>query len=281
MTNWQRSDERPRPRTTVAPLAAVTLIVLAALAGCKGGGGGIASNDPILRLSADESLAEGKRLMEGKKYLKAAKYLDHTFEIAPNSAVGREALLLSADAFYLSGGENNFIKAEAKYRDYQNRFPTSSRSDYVQLQLANSLQHRVLRPDRDQTSTLHALEEYQELILVYPTSEYLDEAKQEIGVMLNRLAEHELIVGRYNYRRRLYPAAIARLEGLLENFPDFNRTDRALNYLWLAYRRISEMEKADEVMARLESEFPDSQYLPKLRRKHDRGFTQKKRKRRR
>lgn len=278
MTMWISYSDRVGGRPGAGALAVLALIVLSGLAGCKGGGApkGV-SNDPILRLSAEESLAEGKRLMEAKKYLRATKYLDHAFEIAPNSATGREALLLSADALYDSGGETNFIKAESKYRDYQNRFPTSSRSDYVQLQLAKSLGERVLKPDRDQTSTMKALEEFRELIYVYPTSEYLDEARVEIEALLDRLAEHELIIGRYNYRRRLYPAAIARLEELLEDYPNFSRTDRALNYLWLAYRRMGEMEKAAEVMARLESEYPDSVYLPKLRQKEEKGFAQKKR----
>lgn len=273
---WTQNAERALWRPMTRAFAVLALIGLSALVGCKGGGAPAAvSNDPILRLSADESLAEGKRLMEAKKYLKATKYLDHAFEIAPNSAEGREALLLSADAFYDSGGESNFIKAEAKYRDYQNRFPTSRRSDYVQLQLARSLGERVLRPDRDQTSTIKALEEFRELIYVYPTSEYLDDADLEIGALRDRLAEHELIIGRYNFRRRLYPAANSRLEGLLEDYPDFSRTDRGLNYLWLSYRRIGEMEKAAEVMARLETEYPDSAYLPKLRQKEKNGYGRK------
>ena len=50
------------------------------------------------------------------------------------------------DALYLAGGEQNYIRAEAKYRDFQNRFPTSQRGDYVLFQIANSLAPHSISP---------------------------------------------------------------------------------------------------------------------------------------
>jgi outer membrane protein assembly factor BamD (BamD/ComL family) len=96
----------------------LVLLFVALVAGCGG-----VKEDPILQLSAEEALEIGKELMEKKKYSQAREYLSHTFEVAPNSAAGREALLLVADAYYLDGGSENFIRAEAKYRDFLNRFP--------------------------------------------------------------------------------------------------------------------------------------------------------------
>ena len=90
----------------------------------------------------------------------------------PNSTIGRESLLLAADTYYLQGNNANYIQAEAKYRDFLNRFPTSEQSAYVQFQIANSLAKRMERPDRDQAVTRKALEAYQDLIRLYPTSEY-------------------------------------------------------------------------------------------------------------
>ena len=121
-------------------LAVLGLVVVAVLIGCASGG---FEDDPILRLSAAESLEQGKLLMVAEKYMTAAKYLSHAFEVEPNSAIGREALLLVADAHYAHGGPDNMIKAEAKYRDFLNRFPTSDRAAYVQYQIGNSLSARL------------------------------------------------------------------------------------------------------------------------------------------
>lgn len=232
------------------------LLLVAACGGPK--------EDPILLLSADEALAEGKALIEREKWTQAREYLDHAFSVAPNSVQGREALLLSADTLFLQGGGTNFIKAEAKYRDFLNRFPTSDRSDYVQFQIASSLFERVEKPDRDQTVTRQAEAAFEDLITLYPTSDYAEKAREELVSVRNNLAEHEYLVGYFYLRFRLPAAAVNRFEGLLENFPHYEEVDKVLFHLGMAYDRTQQEEKADEVYARLRSEYGDSEYIQKL-----------------
>ena len=92
------------------------------------------------------------------------------------------------------------MQAEAKYRDFLNRFPTSEQAAYVQFQIANSLAKRMEKPDRDQNVTRKALEAYQELIRLYPTSEYAAQAQEQMNVVLDNLAEHEFVIGRFYMR---------------------------------------------------------------------------------
>jgi outer membrane protein assembly factor BamD len=231
------------------------------LASCKGGG---VKSDPILRLSADEALEQGKELMEREKFVQATQYLDHAFEVAPNSATGREALLLSADAYFLGGGTANFVKAESKYRDFLNRFPTSDRADYVQMQIANCLAEQMLRPDRDQTATIKALTAFEGVLQLYPTSTYAEEVQARIVEIRQALAEHEYRVGRYNYRRRLYTAAAWRLEGLTEDYPDFQEMDKVLYILGMAFGKGGRPDKAVEVFESLRSEYPESRFIKKI-----------------
>ncbi len=247
-----------RPRTW---LWVPALAVLLAAAGC--GSGGI-KEDPILKLSAEESLETGKELMESKKYAKAREYLTHAFEVAPNSATGREALLLAADTHFLERGTENMIKAEAKYRDFRNRFPTSERSAYVQFQIANSLAERMLRPDRDQSASHKALEAYEEVLALYPSSEYAVQAQEQIASVRLNLAESEFIKGRFNYKLGLAKAAASRLETLLESYPEFARQDEALYLLGLSYKKVKEPEKARAAFGRLRAEHPDSPFVDKI-----------------
>ncbi len=252
-----------RGRTWRCGAVCLLLVSVLGLAACKGDGGGVLK-DPILRLSTEEALEKGKHLLEKGKYAQAVKYLEHAFEVSPNSAEGREALLLVADAYYLDGGESNFLRSEAKYRDFLNRFPTSDSSAYVQLQLANSLAKRVLRADRDQTATRKAIEEFELLIRIYPTSEYAIQARQEIQNMRNVLAKHEYVIGRFNRRRGLPPAAAHRLVGILMDYPDYPEMDDVLLQLGLAYRAMGEGEKEKETFDRLRNEYPDSKWLKKI-----------------
>jgi len=240
--------------------SALMAMVVLALVSCKGG----IKEDPILRLSAEEGLTKGKDLMDGGKYNQATQYFDHAFEVAPNSATGREALLLSADSYFLAGGTSNYIKAEAKYRDFLNRFPTSDRSDYVQMQIANCLAEQMLKPDRDQTATLKALTAFEGVLQLYPTSGYVEEVQARIVEIRQALAEHEYRVGKYNYRRRLYMAASWRLEDLTEDFPDFQEMDKVLFILGMSLGKGGKVEEAIETFEQLRTEYPDSRYIKKL-----------------
>jgi outer membrane protein assembly factor BamD len=246
-------------------LLALSLGLLVPLAGC--GSGGI-ENDPILRLSAQEALEQGKELMAKERYSKARRYLSQAFEVEPNSRAGREGLLLLADSYYLAGNEANWIQAEAKYRDFLNRFPTSDQAAYAQYQIANSLAKRVEKPNRDQTSTFKALQAYQELQRLYPTSEYAAEADVKIQQVRDRLADHEFVVGDFYLHYRYPAAAVNRFEGLLERYPSYEDADKVLYHLGLAYSRSrlpKLKEKAPGAFQRLLDEYPDSKWAAKVR----------------
>ena len=238
-------------------------LLLAALlaAGVSLGCRGAAREDPIMRLAAAESLAEGKRLMELEKYGQARKYLAHAFEIEPNSVSGREALLLVADALFREGGSDNLIQAEAKYRDFLNRFPTSDRASYVQYQIGAALAGRIEKPDRDQSVTQKALDAFQEVVRLYPASENAAQAQARIAELRGRLAEHEYQVARFYYRFGLPRATSSRLTYLLEAYPEYPDKDKVYFYLGMAHQRMDKPEEAQQWFDKLRQEFPSSEYV--------------------
>ncbi len=244
-------------RRTLGTGLALALLVLGACAGEE-------REDPILRLSAEESLEQGNELMAKEKYALAREYLQHAFEVEPNSAIGREALLLVADTHFLQGGFQNHVRAEAKYRDFQNRFPTSSKAAYVQYQIAASLAKRMRPPDRDQSITRQALEAFEDVIRVFPTSDYVVESREQMIEIRQRLAESEFLKGRFNQKLRLHLAAVDRFEDLLEVYPEYREIDKVLFYLSESLEKLERAEDAEEARQRLRDEHPDSEYLAEL-----------------
>ncbi len=241
-------------------LLTTALLVLSAvlLSGCGGG-----KEDPLLRLSAEEALTLGKEFLAQKKYYRASQYLTHAFEVEPNSRSGREALLMAADALYLDGGYDNFIRCEAKYRDFLNRFPTSDQSDYAQFRVAECLARRVEKPDRDQKVTLKARDAFQELLRLYPTSPYVPRTRQRIIEVTDLLAAHELAVAHFYMRfgdGRLCSGAINRIEHLRQEYPSFSAMDAALFHLAVSYEKCKRTEQAEQAFADLEATFPNSRF---------------------
>lgn len=261
-----QTPTRPTRWPLSGPALALLLLVAGlavAATGCKTS----VADDPVLRLSSAEALSEGKALMEAEKYTRARKYLSQAFEVEPNSRAGREGLLLLADSYYLAGNNANWILAEAKYRDFLNRFPTSDQAAYAQYQIANSLAARVKKSNRDQSSTYKALQAYQELVRLYPTSDYAAEAEVKVQEVRDRLAEHEFVIGDF-YLRYRYPAAAAgRFETLLERFPAYTERDKVLYHLGLAYARSRNYDlyaQAESTFDRLRGEYPGSEWVERI-----------------
>jgi outer membrane protein assembly factor BamD len=228
---------------------------------CKSGK---VAEDPILQLAADESLAQGKEWLEKEKYSRARPYFTHAFEVEPNSAVGREGLLLAADTFFLEGGATNYVQAEAKYRDFLNRFPTSEQAAYVQFQIANSLAKRMEKPDRDQAVTRKALEAYDELVRIYPTSDYTAQASEQRKLVVHNLAAHEFVIGRFYLRFGSPLSAIKRFEFLLQEFPDYPEKDKVMLHLGLAFDQAKNPDQAKKIFDQLRTEYPQSPWLREI-----------------
>lgn len=238
-------------------LALLAALALLSLSGCRTG----AAQDPILKLAATESLEAGKALLAAKKYAKARPYFTHAYEVEPNSAQGREALLLAADTYFFEGGNTNHIQSEAKYRDFLNRFPTSDQASYAQFQVANSLSARMERPDRDQTVTRKALEAYKDLLRLFPTSDFAPQCQEKIVAVRANLAEHEFVVGRFYQRYGIPVAAALRFEFLLKEFPEYPSKDKVLYQLGMAYLESDNAEESQKAFDRLRAEYPESRWI--------------------
>ena len=244
---------------------AITVAACLALVGCGG-----LKTDPILQYSSPEALVEGKRLMAEGKYRQARPFFTHAFEVEPNSESGREGLLLAADAMFLNGGQENFVKAESRYRDFVNRFPTSEHAAYAQFQIGLSLGRRVVKPDRDQSVTEKAIEALRDVERFYPGSTYAEQAAEEITWLNGRQAEHDYLVGRFYQRFGVGIAAVTRYQHILDTYPEYEERDKvllSLCQLYLAAGDELNTARASETCRRLKTEYPDSTYVAKIPKK--------------
>jgi outer membrane protein assembly factor BamD len=83
------------------------------------------------------------------------------------------------------------------------------------------------------------------MILQYPDSKLVPEAKQRLMEVQEVLGEREFEIGRFYYLRESYPASIARLQSLVEKYPLYSRADEALFLLGQDYEgQITRMRSA-------------------------------------
>ena len=187
--------------------------------------------------------------------------MNYVFETYPNDALGREALLLVADSYVKQGGAASYTEARYRYRDYLNRYPDAPRRDYARYQFAYCSDKEHESPDRDQTSTKEAIQQYQALIREYPDSGYAGAARERIRQLLDLLAEHEFGVGYFYMRKGSLMSALGRFNGIEERFPDYGGRDKLYYYQGRILTRLGRADEASQFYSRLIEEYPKSRYV--------------------
>src|SRR5260370_853353 len=167
----------------------------------------------------------------------------------PDSEFIARAKLAVADSWYAEGGSTAMQQAEIEYKDFGTFFPNMPEAAEAALKVANIHYQQMEKADRDYTHAMRAEEEYRSVILQYPDSKLLKEAKQRLREVQEVLAQREYNIGRFYYLRQAYPAAIARLQTLVDRYPLYSGADETLFLLGQTYEAEMNMLRANAKVA--------------------------------
>jgi outer membrane protein assembly factor BamD len=93
------------------------------------------------------------------------------------------------------------------------------------------------KSDRDPTHAMRAEDEYRQMILQFPDSQLVPQAKERLLEVQEVLARREYEIGHFYYMRESFPAAIARLKSVSDTYPLYSGSDDALFELGMSYER--------------------------------------------
>jgi outer membrane protein assembly factor BamD len=163
----------------------------------------------------------------------------------PDSEYVARAKLAVGDSWYAEGGTAALAQAEQEYEDFTVFFPNMPEAAEAQLKIANIHYQQMEKADRDFTHAKRAEDEYRKMILTYPDSKLIPEAKQRLLEVQEVLAEREFEIGHFYYLRESYPASIARLKSVVDEYPLYSRADEALFLIGQDYEgQIARMRNA-------------------------------------
>ena len=165
----------------------------------------------------------------------------------PDSEYIARAKLALADSWYAEGGSASWAQAEQEYKDFITFFPNMPEAAEAQLKIANIHFQQMEKPDRDYTHAVRAENEYRQVILQYPDNQKMvAEAKTKLLEVQEVIAEREFRVGRFYFLRESYPAAIARLQSLVDRYPLYSKADETLYVIGQSYEgEIAMMRRMD------------------------------------
>src|ERR1700761_7368192 len=173
--------------------------------------------------------------MKHNKYDVARVTLQTLINTYPDSEYIARAKLAVGDSWYAEGGTAALAQAEQEYSDFEIFFPNMPEAAEAQLKIANIHYQQMEKADRDYTHAKRAEDEYRKVILQYPDSKLVPEAKQRLLEVQEVLADREFMIGRFYYLRQSYLASIARLQSLVDKYPLYSQADEALYLLGQDY----------------------------------------------
>ncbi|MEJ5226545.1 outer membrane protein assembly factor BamD [Thermodesulfovibrio sp.] len=211
--------------------------------------------DPVVYLKKADELIGKKEYEEARKLLFEIKNRESAKEYAPL------AQLKIADS-YLKEDEPELAIVE--YRRFLELYPESTYAPYAQYSIAMAYFRQIEGAERGAGTAQKALEEFLKLEKLYPRHPYGEILPLRIQKCRNIIAEGELIIGKFYYKKGSYKAAIGRFEGIVKNYPDFKNLDETLYLLVESYRKIEMTEMARQYLKMLKDKFPDSQFAKKV-----------------
>lgn len=222
---------------------------------------------PPEALSSDEALFKLGETYIKKDMDKGMLYLRQLIDSYPRSFYAQRAKLLIADTYFSKGDEASMILAAAEYREFMSLYPTSPSVPYCQYQIAMTYYKNILKPGRDQTKTIQALNEFKKVVANYPTSEYAAQAQEKIMECEQRLAAHEFHIAEHYFKTKAYRAALPRLRGIITTYPDFDRMDAVYFYLAEIYYQTKQYDESFPYYTKVISDFPNSKFVKKAQKR--------------
>jgi outer membrane protein assembly factor BamD len=243
------------------PLAAAVIVGAALLGGCSSTGDNATLPPDRLYANAKEDLASGN-------FESAAKALERIEGQAAGTLLAQQAQLDLAYARWKAGDR---AQALAGLDRFIRLNPSSPALDYAlylrglinfndNLGLLGSLSGQELS-ERDQQASREAYQSFRQLVEQFPQSRYADDARLRMDYIVNALAEYEVHVARYYYRRGAFVAAVNRAQFAIQEYRQTPATEEALFLLSRSYDQLGLPQLRDDVERVLKSNFPDSRFL--------------------
>jgi outer membrane protein assembly factor BamD len=117
--------------------------------------------------------------------------------------------------------------------------------------------------ERDQKASKEAFESFKELVTRFPESRYAGDAAQRMNYIIGSLAQYEVHVARYYFKRGAYLAAVNRAQTAVADYRDVPALEEAMFLIYKSYEALGLTQLRDDAKRVLETSYPQSEFLSK------------------
>jgi outer membrane protein assembly factor BamD len=245
-------------------LQALAVAVFIAAAGCSSP----PKDDPNSTQAVEKLYAEGKDELASGAWDRAAKIFERVEGRAAGTLLAQQASLDMAYAQYRGNERAASLATLDRFIRLQPSSPALDYAYYLRgvvnfndnLGILSALSRQDLS-ERDQQASREAYQSFKQLTEQFPQSRYAADAKLRMDYIANALAEYEVHVARYYFRRSAYVAAANRAQQALLEFQQAPATEEALFIMASSYDQLGLAQLSADAKRVLEKNFPNSRYL--------------------
>lgn len=204
---------------------------------------------------ADKLYADGVAQVQKGEYDPAIKKFDAVEENYPYSTWATHAQLMHGYAQYKQQNYDDAISALDRFIALH---PENQDIAYAYYLKSLCYYEQIDDVQRDQTSTYEAIQTLNDVINRFPDSAYARDAKVKLRLTDNRLAGHDMVIGRYYEKQHLYGAAAGRYQDIITSYQTTTYVPEALERLTEVYLDLGLTDAAQRTASVLAYNYPGS-----------------------
>lgn len=233
--------------------------------------------DPTRSWSADRLYEEARDEMISGNYDQAIRYFESLESRYPFGLYAQQAQIEMAYAYYR---QSETALALASIERFLRLHPNHVRADYMYY-----LRGLIYLDDpsaeffteffdffttkdqsqRDQAALQQAFDSFRQLVVRFPDSPYANDARTRMAALVQAIAQYEVNIANYYFRRGAYVAAANRAQDVVNNHQQTAAVEQALAIMVQSYHALGMTQLRDDAERVLRMNFPNTTLIPESR----------------
>ncbi|WP_317203921.1 outer membrane protein assembly factor BamD [Janthinobacterium sp.] len=224
--------------------------------------------DETKNWSVTKLYSEAREEMTGQHYERAIQLFGKLEASYPFGTYAQQAQMEIAYAYYKSGDQAQALAAVERFIKLH---PNHANVDYMyylrglinfndQIGFLNFI-YAQDPTERDPKATREAFAAFKQLVDKFPESQYTPDALQRMNYLVNAMAQYEVHVARYYYRRQAYLASLNRAQSAVNDFRDSPAIEEALFIMMRDYDKLGMTDLRDDTQRVFLKNYPNSRFL--------------------
>jgi outer membrane protein assembly factor BamD len=217
--------------------------------------------------SASKLYSEARDELASGNYDKSVQYFGKLESRYPFCTYAQQAQLETAYAYYRQGDQPQALAAAERFIKLHPNHPNVDYAYYLRGLInfndrvsAFNFLSRQDATERDPKAAREAFDAFKQLVERFPDSTYTPDAIARMKYLVNAMAQYEVHVANYYYKRGAYLAAANRAQYAIKEYREAPALEEALFVMVRSYDALGMTELRDDAERVMKANYPNSVY---------------------